>query len=83
MGISPDDCVFAVLPCTNYIFLTMDVQQIQGLLDQTKASFDDFKSTKAEASRIQAQEQALKLARALERPRDAILKLAFSVRPIS
>jgi archaellum component FlaC len=63
-------------------FFKMEIQQIQGLLEQTSATFNEFKSTESETSRIQAQEQALKLARALERPRDAILKLAYTVRPI-
>lgn len=58
----------------------MDTLQIRSLLEQTKVALDDFESTKAETSRIQAHEQTLKLARALERPRDAILKLAYTVR---
>ncbi|KAJ5689626.1 Plant methyltransferase dimerization [Penicillium macrosclerotiorum] len=56
----------------------MDIQRIQELLEKTKASFDNYKSNGVEASRIEAQEQAFRLARALERPRDAILKLAYS-----
>ncbi|OQE17284.1 hypothetical protein PENSTE_c021G06470 [Penicillium steckii] len=56
----------------------MDTLQIRSLLEQTKVALDDFESTKAETSRIKAHEQTLKLARALERPRDAILKLAYT-----
>lgn len=58
----------------------MDTQQIKCLLEQTKVALDDFESTQAETSRIKAREQALKLAGALERPRDAILRIAYTVR---
>lgn len=58
----------------------MDFQKIQTLLDQTKASIEDFQATGADTSRVQAQEQALKVSRLLERPRDAILRVANSVR---
>ncbi|KAJ5365282.1 hypothetical protein N7517_008168 [Penicillium concentricum] len=56
----------------------MHIKQIQGLSELTHASINEFVSTGAEASRVQAQERALQLSRALERPRDAILKLAFT-----
>ncbi|KAJ5358794.1 Plant methyltransferase dimerization [Penicillium cataractarum] len=56
----------------------MDIQQLQNLLAETKASLDSFQSDGLEKSRIDAQEKALQLARALERPRDAILKLAYA-----
>ncbi|KAJ5092850.1 hypothetical protein N7456_008711 [Penicillium angulare] len=56
----------------------MDIQQIEALLKHTQDSFDIYKATGTETSRAHAQEQALQLARSLERPRDAILKLAYS-----
>ncbi|KAJ5266971.1 hypothetical protein N7478_009779 [Penicillium angulare] len=56
----------------------MDIQQIEALLKHTQDSFHIYKSTGTETSRAHAQEQALQLARSLERPRDAILKLAYS-----
>lgn len=57
----------------------MDVQQLQSLLGEKKASFDAFQSDGLEKSRIDAQDKALQLARALQRPRDAILKLSYAV----
>lgn len=57
----------------------MDIQQVEALLEQTTAAFNELKSAQNESTRIHAQEQALKLARSLERPRDAILKLAYTV----
>jgi hypothetical protein len=57
----------------------MDIKQFQNLLAETKASLDAFQSDGLEKSRIDAQEKALQLARALERPRDAILKFSFSI----
>lgn len=58
----------------------MDLQLIQRLFAETKSSLDAFQSTGGENSRLDAHEKALQLARALDKPRDAILKLSFSVR---
>jgi hypothetical protein len=52
---------------------------IQNLLADVQSSLQDFASDGAEASRKEALERVLKLAREIERPRDAILKLGFSV----
>ncbi|KAJ5578047.1 Plant methyltransferase dimerization [Penicillium hispanicum] len=52
--------------------------KIEELLEQTKASVDNFQLTGDDASRVQAQDRVLQIARILERPRDAILKLAYS-----
>jgi hypothetical protein len=57
----------------------MDIQQLQNLLAETKAALDAFQSDVLEKSRIDAQDKAFQLARALERPRDAILKLSYAV----
>lgn len=57
----------------------MDIQQLQYLLAETKTSLDAFQSDGLEKSRVDAQVKALQLAQALERPRDAILKLSCAV----
>lgn len=57
----------------------MDFQHLQNLLAEAKASLDSYELTQSDTSRVEAQEKALQLARALERPKDAILKLSFSV----
>ncbi|KAJ5476700.1 Plant methyltransferase dimerization [Penicillium sp. IBT 31633x] len=56
----------------------MDFQHLQNLLAEAKASLDSYELTQSDTSRVEAQEKALQLARALERPKDAILKLSFS-----
>lgn len=57
----------------------MDTNTIQKLLRDVQESLDTYQSDTTETSRVEAQEKALKLARALEKPRDAILKIAYSV----
>ena len=57
----------------------MDAEQIEALYKRAGASLEQFKSSGAETDRIKALEEALQVARALERPRDAILKLAYTV----
>lgn len=57
----------------------MDFAQINSLLSEVKASIDKFQSNGVDDTRIEALEKVLQLARALEQPRDAILKLSFSV----
>lgn len=59
--------------------ITMDVQLVQNLLADTQASLQAFQQNGSDISRIEAHEKAVNLARALEQPRDAILKLSFSV----
>lgn len=59
---------------------TMDVKLVQNLLAGTQASLQAFEKSGSDISRIEAHEKAVRLARALEQPRDAILKLSFSVR---
>ncbi|KJK61904.1 O-methyltransferase [Aspergillus parasiticus SU-1] len=56
----------------------MDPSTIKKLLVDVQASLDAYQSNPTETSRVEAQEKALKLARALEKPRDAILKMAYS-----
>jgi hypothetical protein len=58
----------------------MDFQLAQRLLAETEASLRAFQSSGSEISRMDAHEKAVQLSRTLERPRDAILKLSFSVR---
>lgn len=57
----------------------MDIQHLQRLLVETKALLDSYESTQTDAVRVEAQDKAAQLARALERPKDAIVKLSFSV----
>ncbi|KAB8271650.1 S-adenosyl-L-methionine-dependent methyltransferase [Aspergillus minisclerotigenes] len=56
----------------------MDHSTIKKLLIEVQASLDVYQSDPTDTSRVEAQEKALKLARALEKPRDAILKIAYS-----
>ncbi|OGE52135.1 hypothetical protein PENARI_c011G04588 [Penicillium arizonense] len=56
----------------------MDIQPLQSLLAEAKTSLEAYQLTQADTFRIEAQEKAAQLARALERPKDAILKLSFS-----
>ncbi|KAJ6013349.1 Plant methyltransferase dimerization [Penicillium herquei] len=56
----------------------MDIKQIKDLLAETSALIDEIESTNGDGLRVEAQEKATQLARALEIPRIAILKLAFS-----
>lgn len=57
----------------------MDIQHLQRLLAETKTLLDSYESTQTDAVRVEAQDKAAQLARGLERPRDAIIKLSFSV----
>lgn len=57
----------------------MDSQLIAGLMADAQTSLDVFQSAGTEKARNEAHDKALRLARALEQPRDAILKLSFSV----
>ncbi|PLB54871.1 S-adenosyl-L-methionine-dependent methyltransferase [Aspergillus steynii IBT 23096] len=56
----------------------MDFELINNLLAEAKASIDEFQTNGVEDTRIEAHEKVVQLARALEKPRDAILKLSFS-----
>ncbi|KAJ5782743.1 hypothetical protein N7457_004517 [Penicillium paradoxum] len=56
----------------------MDIMLIQSLLEDTKRSIDLLQSSGKETHRINAQEKAIKLSRALEHPRTAILKLCYT-----
>ncbi|CAI7641062.1 unnamed protein product [Penicillium discolor] len=56
----------------------MDIQHLRSLLAETKALLDSYESNKTDTVRVEAQDKAAQLARALERPRDAIIKLSFS-----
>ncbi|KAE8373714.1 S-adenosyl-L-methionine-dependent methyltransferase [Aspergillus bertholletiae] len=56
----------------------MDTNTIQKFLIGVQTSLDAYQSDPTETSRVEAQEKALELARALEKPRDAILKIAYS-----
>ncbi|KAK2758360.1 hypothetical protein FQN54_004209 [Arachnomyces sp. PD_36] len=56
----------------------MDQVLIQNLLAEAKTNIDLFQSDGTEISRIRAHEKVLQLGRAIERPRDTILKLSFS-----
>lgn len=59
--------------------LNMETKHLQTLLAEAKALLDSYELTQTDTSRVEAQEKAAQLARALERPKDAILKLSFSV----
>ncbi|KAJ6145549.1 Plant methyltransferase dimerization [Penicillium chermesinum] len=56
----------------------MDIEQVRNLLKETQATVDLYLSTGNDDARIDAQEKAEQLARTLERPKDAVLKLAYS-----
>ena len=69
-----------IVPTQNITTTTsMDSQLIAGLMADAQTSLDVFQSTGTEKARNEAHDKALRLARALEQPRDAILKLSFSV----
>ena len=57
----------------------MDIQHIQNLLEETRRSIDLLQSNGGETARTSALENALKLSRALEHPRTAILKISYTV----
>ncbi|KAJ5735309.1 S-adenosyl-L-methionine-dependent methyltransferase [Penicillium malachiteum] len=52
--------------------------EIQSLLEDIKCSVDQFEATKSEQARVRALEKSLKLIKALEHPKDAVLKLFLS-----
>ncbi|KXG53248.1 Plant methyltransferase dimerization [Penicillium griseofulvum] len=56
----------------------MDIRHLQSILAEAKAALDSYGSNQSDSFRVEAQEKAVQLARALERPKDAILKLSFS-----
>lgn len=57
----------------------MNIKHLQCLLAEAKALLDSYEATQTDTFRVEAQEKAAQLARALERPKDTIVKLAFSV----
>lgn len=59
----------------------MATQQIQSLWTSAQTSLEGFQETKSETSRREALAQLTKLQRALEQPKDAILKLSYQVSP--
>ncbi|KAK4865542.1 hypothetical protein LT330_009330 [Penicillium expansum] len=56
----------------------MNIKHLQCLLAEAKALLDSYEATQTDTFRVEAQEKAAQLARALERPKDTIVKLAFS-----
>lgn len=67
-------------PRTNSIISTiMNAEPIQEIWTEIQSSMEAFQAAGTEFTRIDALEKATKLARALEKPRDAILKLAYTV----
>ncbi|PWY96044.1 S-adenosyl-L-methionine-dependent methyltransferase [Aspergillus sclerotioniger CBS 115572] len=56
----------------------MNADSIQEIWTEVQSSLEAFQTTGTESTRIDALEKANKLARALEKPRDAILKLAYT-----
>ncbi|KAA8644983.1 hypothetical protein EYZ11_008712 [Aspergillus tanneri] len=56
----------------------MTFVEITDLIAEVQSSLEAFQSNGQEELRLQAHEKVLRLARALEKPRDAILKLGFS-----
>ncbi|KAE8153614.1 S-adenosyl-L-methionine-dependent methyltransferase, partial [Aspergillus avenaceus] len=56
----------------------MDHAKIKSLLADAQSSLQAYEADEVEATRKEALERVLKLARAIEKPRDAILKLGFS-----
>lgn len=57
----------------------MDVGRIQNLWAEAQSSMSALQKTQGETSRIDALEKLTSLARALENPKDAILKLSYTV----
>ncbi|PWY84759.1 S-adenosyl-L-methionine-dependent methyltransferase [Aspergillus heteromorphus CBS 117.55] len=56
----------------------MSPESIQPIWAEVQSSLEAFQSSGTESARIDALEKASKLTRALEKPRDAILKLAYT-----
>jgi hypothetical protein len=59
--------------------IVMNVPQIRSLVANIAASVDLHESTGSEEFLVDAREDTTRLARALENPRDAIVKLFFAV----
>jgi hypothetical protein len=57
----------------------MNVDLARSLQNEITASLDLFESTSSEQYRVDAHEKALQLAQVLTRPREAILRLSYSV----
>lgn len=57
----------------------MNTESLQNIWTDVQSSLEAFQADGTESNRIDALEEATKLARALEKPRDAILKLAYTV----
>lgn len=57
----------------------MNVLKIRGLVANITASVDLYESSGSEEFLVNAREDTTRLARALENPRDAIVKLFFAV----
>ncbi|RAH70000.1 S-adenosyl-L-methionine-dependent methyltransferase [Aspergillus aculeatinus CBS 121060] len=55
-----------------------DFETLHSLLEEIKASLATYEATRSNPARNQALEQALKLTRALESPKDAVFKLFLS-----
>lgn len=58
---------------------TMNTDSLQKIWTDVQSSLEAFQADGTEYNRIDALEKATQLARALEKPRDAILKLAYTV----
>lgn len=59
----------------------MNTESLQSIWTDVQSSLETFQADGTEYNRIDALEKATQLARALEKPRDAILKLAYTVSP--
>jgi hypothetical protein len=53
--------------------------QVNLLLEDVKASIQKFETENSDLARVDALEKSLKLTRALEHPKDVVLKLFLSV----
>ncbi|KAJ5919065.1 hypothetical protein N7466_010008 [Penicillium verhagenii] len=56
----------------------VELKQVHALLEEVKTSVKQFEVENSEIARVQALEKSLKLSRALEHPKDVILKLFLS-----
>lgn len=52
---------------------------VKSILKDVETKVDEFLTSQDEAARVDALELTQKLSRALEKPKDAVLKMAFSV----
>lgn len=65
-------------------FFTMEYinrLQVNLLLEDVKASIQKFEAENSDVARVEALEKSLRLTRALEHPKDVVLKLFLSVSP--